>query len=369
MYSTCLHCHHKLDRNDSIEAFQIGSKLAFDSEKGRLWAICGSCARWNLKPIEERWEAVEQCEKLFRALKLRAQTDNIGRAKLRDGTELIRIGKPLRPEFAAWRYGREFSRRFRRRAVYIGGATAAVAGGILGLSAAGIIDSSLLVLPVFCTSVVLIGAKIKGERFETFLPVRAAGDHGKSLIINAENLEHTQLSVNHDATLRLRLQHYSGREEFVGDRAARVLSSVLRGINGSGAGAGTIEKASSFIADAKTPGLAIARISAEARAREGDYSAEYASYARGDWMNPKIKGAYSSGTPPINRGALHRLPALQRLALEMALHEHSEQHALDDDLASLERDWREAEEIAAIADDLLTPKSVNDALAAAKRKK
>jgi hypothetical protein len=86
-------------------------------------------------------------------------------------------------------------------------------------------------------------------------------------------------------------------------------------------------------------------------------------------MNPKIKAVYASANPPMNRGALHRLEPVHRLALEMALHEQSEQHALDEELASLERDWREAEEIAAIADNLLTPKAVDDALAAAKRKK
>jgi len=39
----------------------------------------------------------------------------------------------------------------------------------------------------------------------------------------------------------------------------------------------------------------------------------------------------------------------------MSVHERAEQHALDEELATLERDWREAEEIAAIADGELTP--------------
>jgi hypothetical protein len=59
-----------------------------------------------------------------------------------------------------------------------------------------------------------------------------------------------------------------------------------------------------------------------------------------------------------NPGALHRLPRVQRLALEMALHEISEQHALEEEIETLERAWREAEEIAAIADDLLVPPSI-----------
>jgi hypothetical protein len=45
----------------------------------------------------------------------------------------------------------------------------------------------------------------------------------------------------------------------------------------------------------------------------------------------------------------------QQLALEMALHEDTERAALEGDLAALERAWEEAEEIAAIADNLLLP--------------
>ena len=54
-------------------------------------------------PLEERWEAVEAGERLYRDASLRAQTGEIGLAQLREGLQLVRIGPPLRPEFAAWR--------------------------------------------------------------------------------------------------------------------------------------------------------------------------------------------------------------------------------------------------------------------------
>lgn len=53
-------------------------------------------------------------------------------------------------------------------------------------------------------------------------------------------------------------------------------------------------------------------------------------------------------------------PEEMRLAFEMASHEESERRALDGELDRLERDWKEAEEIAAIADNLFLPKSVTD---------
>ena len=92
MYSTCIFCHSSLGKNGAIEQFPIGRKLAFDGAKGRLWAVCAKCGRWNLTPIEERWEAIEECEKQFRGTILRSSTDQIGLARIREGTDLIRPG-------------------------------------------------------------------------------------------------------------------------------------------------------------------------------------------------------------------------------------------------------------------------------------
>src|SRR4051812_187541 len=134
MYSTCLFCTKPLGSNESLETFPVGKRLAFDAAKGRLWVVCPHCERWNLTPLEERWEAIEQGEKLFRDARQRVSTDNIGLAKLRSGTTLIRIGDPQRPEFAAWRYGDQFGRRRRRQLILAGGGVAAlgilVAGGV-----------------------------------------------------------------------------------------------------------------------------------------------------------------------------------------------------------------------------------------------
>src|SRR3954447_7459025 len=112
MYSTCIFCHANLATNESIEHFPIGRRLAFDAARGRLWVVCPKCARWNLTPLEERWEAIEECERLFRGTRLRVSTDNIGLAQIREGTELVRLGAPLRPELAAWRYSSDLRRRW-----------------------------------------------------------------------------------------------------------------------------------------------------------------------------------------------------------------------------------------------------------------
>src|SRR5213082_3519485 len=142
MYRHCIYCHVPLGNNSVIETFPVGRRLAFDAAKGRLWAVCRKCERWNLTPLEERWEAVEDCERRFRAARKRVSTENIGLARLREGTELVRIGEPLRPEFAAWRYGDQFGRRRTRHILMVGaGVTAGVglmfAPALLGLSVGG----------------------------------------------------------------------------------------------------------------------------------------------------------------------------------------------------------------------------------------
>lgn len=85
MYSHCITCSCALGANEHIPSFPIGRRVAFDPERGRLWVICGRCARWNLAPIEERWEPVEDAERLFRDTRRRVQRENIGLARLADG--------------------------------------------------------------------------------------------------------------------------------------------------------------------------------------------------------------------------------------------------------------------------------------------
>ena len=59
---------------------------------------------------------------------------------------------------------------------------------------------------------------------------------------------------------------------------------------------------------------------------------------------------------------LFALSRVERLAFEMALHEEAERRAMQGELAELQRAWREAEEIAAISDDLLLPAGVEQKL-------
>jgi len=102
--------------------------------------ICTRCGRWNLTPLEERWEAIDESERLFRGTRLRMSTDNIGLAQFRGGFELVRVGPALLPEIASWRYGTRLA-RFEPEATPPGGAR----WGRFALASAGMLINAALI--------------------------------------------------------------------------------------------------------------------------------------------------------------------------------------------------------------------------------
>ena len=70
--------------------------------------------------------------------------------------------------------------------------------------------------------------------------------------------------------------------------------------------------------------------------------------------------AYGAQQSFGDTGAIQFFPRPVRLALEMAAHEEQERRAIEGELERLEQEWRDAEEIAAISDDMLLPGGVQD---------
>ncbi len=133
LYTHCLVCNTPFPANEELEYFSTSTRVAYDAARGRLWAVCRSCKRWSLAPIEERWEALEELEKVVTdRAKLLSKTDNV--ALLRAGElDVVRVGRANLTEEAWWRYGRELTSRAARhqKLTFIGTAAAgaAIAGG------------------------------------------------------------------------------------------------------------------------------------------------------------------------------------------------------------------------------------------------
>ena len=344
MYRACIHCCQDLGSNEVVEPFPVGKRLAFDAAKGRLWVICPHCGRWNLTPLEERWEAVEECERRFRGLRLRAQTPNIGFARLREGLDLVRIGKPLRPEFAAWRYGREFTRR---RTRYLLGVTAAGLA-IGGVAVGGIYASAGMLLP---HTAMWLYEIINGVTKAPSLVELPRGP-GRAWTVDCSDT----MLLPADNGWRLSVRHHFGRAELSGHEARRWLYHLLARVNRSGGSDGLVADAVKQI-EATPSDEFIKRLAAESDRRWAIDRERIRRYELE--LNERLLHFDSRNeNRPVNHAGLAQLPAPRRLALEMALHENTEQQAVDGELSALELAWREAEEIAGIADDLLMPSNV-----------
>ena len=347
MYATCLSCNGDLGRNDVVEHFPVGRRLAYDAARGRLWVVCRRCERWNLTPLEERWEAIEDAERLYRGTRLRAATEHVGLARVGDGVELVRIGAPLRPEFAAWRYGDQFGRRRRRYWAMTAGA-ATLAGGVW------IAGPTLGMFGVGTANLLYQAASAAHATYRARRVVRIPIGDGSAIDVREAHVRSGILAAYGDGRWRLELPARRARIavdrprvdrappalRLEGLEAIRAAAGLLPRVNRSGAGADDVREAVGLLEAEPDPERLFGTVAREARRR------------------------FRAMTWPVGEeGALATLPLAMRLALEMAAHEDRERRALEGELAELERAWQEAEEIAAIADDLLLPTAVTDRLA------
>lgn len=328
MWSHCIVCSGELGGNQDLEEFQIGNRLAFDGQKGRLWVVCPRCERWNLVPLEQRWEAVEALERAYRDTSARYSTAEIGLARLGGGLEIVRIGDPVPGEFAAWRWGSRFGRRKRRLK------SSVKKGKLIKLEsgtawAAGI---ALAPLAPFLAPIALFGGVgYLISRLDSRWPVEAtyplgmgrhqlrAGGITPSDVLPGWSI-HVQRAervlVTGGETFAFKWREYSGED------AVRLARRALPLLN---------RRTPKFV----TISDAVKEVTA------GGGVDRYLEHAAG--LKPKWV-------------PFRHYPKPILLAMEMALFEDEERRAMEGELERLTLAWREAEEIAAISDGLLPPK-------------
>ncbi len=361
MYATCLFCHGALGRNEALEHFPIGRRLAFDAARGRLWVVCPTCARWNLSPRETRWEAIEEAERAFGGTRLRASTPNIGLAKLREGTELVRVGRPLVPEFAAWRYGASLLRRRRRETLLAWPSNAVM-----------LLHSALIFGPwsPHIAATMVLGAAMTGAfahdytrnyrrtraprlliRTNAGEVLRLSGNDARLAEIGGADDERWSVRVRHrivepQAPLRRALRapprtHAAPEAVVLEGLAARnALTTLLPSVFIWGASRQEIASALEIVSD------------------------------RRSLHESMVTRADSTGRSFLRMGKLRvdQLRPEQMVGLEMVLHEEDERRALEGELRELEERWRDAEEIGGISDTLLLPPEVEERLDALRRR-
>lgn len=337
MLSECFFCNTKLDHNPDIENCPHGRRLAFDSKLGRLWVVCAACGRWNLTPAEDRWEAIEDCERRFRDSRVRLCTDEIGMARLPSGLDLVRIGDPVLPEFAAWRYGAQLLRRRlwsgpRKVVKTLAWPGAIAAGAVIAVSfgtagAAAWVGAAALALHRY------------RHRAALAVPLESGGTlalapeqiHNAELIRAEDESEQWAMWVGcepEDAPPEARVEYTAAGEPralLTGGDGRTAAALILPNLNPLGGDPRMVQAAVGWIQAVGGPSQAL-HVFARSRL---------------------VRSPFDT----IERSLVSLHPEA-RLALEMALHEEEEQRALRGELTILRWAWKQEEVLAAIADEI-----------------
>jgi hypothetical protein len=327
LFTRCLVCSTPFQPNEQLEHFPLGERVAYDPGRGRLWAVCKACKRWSLAPIEERWETLEELEKLTRdQAQLLSQTDNI--ALLRSGPlEIVRVGRANLTEEAWWRYGRELTSRRRRYEK---------------LSLAGTLTAGAVVVGGWASGgVTLLGAWL------------LLGRGGDALT---------------DAARWLRFGSAAWRGRQTCPKCGHVFDSVRYGTRGSlglfpGDDPGSVRlvQRCPVCGGYREGGLHLEGAEAERTLRRVLAYHHFSGADERQVFSATRLIQEAGGPQDLTRLVVRDgrvLGDLQRtgaVALEIAANESAEQHLLELELAELEARWLAEEELAAIVDGELTP--------------
>ena len=270
------------------------------------------CGGWSLAPIDQRWEALEEIEKLVRdRAKLLIQGENI--ALFESGKlQVVRVGRAGRAEESWWRYGAELSRRRERVQK--------------GLRRDKIFDAlfwmAIIHIPISLRSEESLLNSARKRTFGWFLRfgnVRCSRCGSSLAAIPFAVAGHIRILSNDDLTVTLPCSKCDGRPgtALTGATAVETLRRVLAWHNFTGATEDDVRRAS--------------------RAIESAGSAE------------KLLLDTRQSSPYVES-----LPRPSVFALEIALNEAHERDLLEQEIRDLDAQWRRAEEIAAIVDNDLT---------------
>jgi len=320
MKAACLHCHAKLKANDVIEAFPFGRRVAYDPAKQRFWVVCHKCGKWSMAPLADdaRATVVEQLERWWRGSSQHYTAGGIGVGRHSDMFSVVRIGEATWPEFASWRY----AEAIHRRNVIQSWRSGASGAFLIGTVAAGWMPpaSALSLAIVFPLSRQLWPQMYLRDRKGI---CRVPTSEGTRELVRSKHLADMEIERTSGGWV-LNTMHDNGTATLDADEGIRALSYALGRINYIGANRKTVEAGLKIVDESGGP---VAMVEKAARVAPAKGSAAHAM--------------------------LPRYPLPTRIALELASREMRERHELENELAILAHEWREAEEIAEISDRLL----------------
>ncbi len=342
MHRSCLRCDRSLGANDELPNLAVGRRIAFDSNRGRVWVVCPHCQQWNLVPLDRRWEVLEDCERVAATAESRVDGHGIGIARTERGlTLLLATGVP-ESDIANSRYGHRLEGRLR----------------LVKWTAAALV---LLTIAIGVRVAFEGGAPIAGVFAGGFVAfsfwhlwnhpprpwVRVPSGTAAPRIIPGHRLNEIRFDGNLKTAPALVIPRWKSQVRLAGVDAARFLAALLPKVNGVECAGASIEVALKKVAAAERGTHQPAHQRKRSR-RETAVEASQKSSAR-----PWERLARQTAGRPL----LELAPDV-RLALEMAVTEEMEQRTLAGDAVESGKQWADEEEIGAIADDLLVPDEV-----------
>jgi hypothetical protein len=326
VFRTCAFCNAPFDGDGGPSGLGIGRRLAFDEWIGRLWVVCSRCSRWNLTPFDDRLERIEAVARAARAGRVAAATDQVSLIRWQR-YDFVRVGKPPRVELATWRYGERLrTRQLERMKVVVPLTIAAIGLGIAANVAAG--GGFGVVIWNLHRTVDWMYVRMVGRRRVAMSEPPICAHCGSLMQLRARHVQHARVVPDAHVDVAVILScpqcHREGAQ-VTGTEAVAVLRQGLTYLNVTRSG----------------------RKRAEDAAREVDQVGGPDRLVR-DVARREL--------------TLRSLRPERRLALEMAVDERAE-------MEELERQWRDAEEIAAIADGTMsTSDEVEEELRRLKKK-
>ena len=275
-----------------------------------MWVVCPRCRRWNLTPFDDRLERIEAVARAASQGRIAASTQQVALIRW-ERYDLVRVGKPPRVELATWRYGERLRNRQRERMKVVVPLTVAAIGlGIAANVAAGG-GFGVVVWNVHRLADRFYVWLVGGRKVQLLEPPICA-HCGTLMQLRARHVQYARIVPDRHAEMAVLLSCPKCRHEgtqLTGTDAIQVLRQGLTYMN--------LDKGG--------------RRRAEDAAREVD----------------QVGGADQLVRDIARRElTLRSLRAERGLALEMAVDERAE-------VEELERQWKEAEEIADIADGTL----------------